>query len=92
MSSTARQRTCIVCRTTSAKAELIRVVRTPEGQVKLDSTGKANGRGAYVCGRNCFETALEKHRFEGALKMKLNEEDKESLRSQFDELNSEISR
>lgn len=92
MSSTARQRTCIVCRNTSGKTELIRVVRTPEGQVRLDATGKANGRGAYVCGRDCFETALDKHRFEGALKVKLNDEDKKSLRSQFDELFSEESR
>ena len=41
-------RTCVVTREKLPKGELIRVVRTPEGEVIIDETGKANGRGAYL--------------------------------------------
>ena len=43
------QRQCMGCRERKAKKELIRVVRSPEGQIGLDFGGKANGRGAYLC-------------------------------------------
>ena len=43
------QRLCMGCRERKAKRELIRVVRTPEGNVNLDFGGKMNGRGAYIC-------------------------------------------
>ena len=42
------QRTCLGCRTAKDKNELIRIVRSPEGTVSCDLTGKANGRGAYI--------------------------------------------
>lgn len=42
-------RSCVSCRTSRAKRDLLRVVRTPDGTVRLDETGRANGRGAYVC-------------------------------------------
>jgi hypothetical protein len=42
-------RTCVHCRASRDKRELLRVVRTPDGSVVYDPTGKANGRGAYVC-------------------------------------------
>ena len=42
-------RMCVVCRTMKDKRELLRVVRTPEGEVRIDERGKMNGRGAYVC-------------------------------------------
>jgi predicted RNA-binding protein YlxR (DUF448 family) len=42
-------RTCVACRTARPKRELVRVVRTPDGRVVLDETGKVAGRGAYVC-------------------------------------------
>ena len=44
-------RTCTWCGSTSDKREFVRFVRTPEGDVALDPTGKANGRGAYTCAR-----------------------------------------
>ena len=51
-----RLRMCIVCRDRSDKKELVRVVRNKNGEVFLDKTGKANGRGAYVCkSKNCFD-------------------------------------
>ncbi len=49
-------RKCIVCGGQLEKKELIRVIRTPEGNIELDPTGKKNGRGAYICRKaECFE-------------------------------------
>ena len=42
-------RMCIACREMKPKTDMLRVVRTPEGEIKLDFTGKQNGRGAYLC-------------------------------------------
>ena len=51
-----RLRMCIVCRCRSDKKELVRVVKNKDGEVFLDKTKKANGRGAYVCkSKECFE-------------------------------------
>ncbi len=58
-------RTCVVCRATKPKRELLRVVRTPDGHVSLDPGGKKSGRGAYLCARrSCWEAALKKGRLE----------------------------
>lgn len=47
---------CIVCRAQSDKKELLRIVKNKEGEIFVDKTGKANGRGAYVCkDKTCFE-------------------------------------
>jgi predicted RNA-binding protein YlxR (DUF448 family) len=43
-------RTCVVCKEKKPKRDLLRIVRTPDGEVVVDSTGRANGRGGYVCG------------------------------------------
>lgn len=43
------ERTCIVCRQTKEKRDLIRIVRTTSGEFAVDRTGKVNGRGAYIC-------------------------------------------
>ncbi len=42
-------RMCTACREMKPKRELVRIVKTPEGEIKLDLTGKLNGRGAYIC-------------------------------------------
>ena len=64
-------RTCVVCRQTSEKKTLLRVVRAPEkdgGAVRVDATGRANGRGAYVCASaECIEKAVKQKRFERSL-------------------------
>jgi predicted RNA-binding protein YlxR (DUF448 family) len=53
------QRTCVSCREKGDKRGLIRIVRTPEQQVRVDPTGKQNGRGAYLCyKRTCWQRAL----------------------------------
>jgi hypothetical protein len=52
-------RTCIACRQERGKRELVRVVRTPDAGVRVDPTGKAAGRGAYLCrARVCWQQAL----------------------------------
>ena len=54
-------RTCVACRTTRDKRDLLRVVRTPDGTVRADDTGRAAGRGAYVCrDRDCITTAIQR--------------------------------
>ena len=54
-------RSCIVTKEKLPKQELIRVVRTPEGNVIVDLTGKANGRGVYICNSSdCFKKAINK--------------------------------
>jgi predicted RNA-binding protein YlxR (DUF448 family) len=74
------QRTCIACRSTDSKREFVRVVRTPDGAVELDLTGKQPGRGAYVCKQvTCWQNALKKGRFEAALKVKLTPGDRQKL-------------
>ncbi len=53
-------RTCIACKTTKSKRELLRVVHTPAGSVELDPGGKKSGRGAYLCAkRSCWENVLK---------------------------------
>ena len=75
------QRTCAGCRTTSAKREFARIVRTPEGAVEVDPTGKRNGRGAYLCERGeCWEVALKKDRLARALRATISPEEREALR------------
>ena len=74
------QRTCVGCGATGAKRELVRIVRTPEGEVLADPTGKRPGRGAYLCLRpECWQTALKKGRLEKSLKISLAPRDVESL-------------
>ncbi len=52
------QRMCVVCRETNAKRTLTRVVRTSETTYQVDPTGRANGRGAYLCDKaSCWEKA-----------------------------------
>lgn len=63
------QRTCAGCRSISGKRELVRLVRTPEGAVEVDPTGRRNGRGGYLCAqRSCWVEALKRDRLARALR------------------------
>ena len=74
------QRTCVACRRTTAKRELVRIVRTPQGTVETDPTGKKSGRGAYLCkAQQCWQLVLKKGRLDNALKAKLTPQEKEAL-------------
>jgi predicted RNA-binding protein YlxR (DUF448 family) len=61
-------RTCVACRTERQKRELVRIVRAPDGSVSLDDTGRAAGRGAYLCADgSCWSVGLKKKSIERAL-------------------------
>ena len=76
------QRTCIVTRQTGDKRGLIRIVRTPEGRVEVDATGKKNGRGAYLTAdRTIWERALKGNLLARALKAEINAEDAATLQA-----------
>ena len=77
-------RMCVSCREMQPKKELLRVVRTPEGAVILDTTGRANGRGAYLCKKStCLEKAIKSRALERALETKIELETYDTLRAQF---------
>lgn len=62
-------RKCVGCQELSSKKELIRVVLTPEGEIRLDLTGRQNGRGAYLCRKvECLRLARKRKSLERALK------------------------
>ncbi|NPV71272.1 MAG: YlxR family protein [Firmicutes bacterium] len=62
------QRTCVGCQSVKAKKELIRIVRTPDGIIDVDATGKKSGRGAYLCADSaCLDKAVKGKRLEKAL-------------------------
>lgn len=73
-------RTCVSCRTTKPKRELLRVVHTPDGHVVIDATSKKSGRGAYLCAKlSCWEQAMKKKRLEQEFELVLLEEDRAAL-------------
>jgi predicted RNA-binding protein YlxR (DUF448 family) len=74
------QRTCVGCRTTAAKRGFVRVVRAPDGGVRVDPTGKASGRGAYLCASpSCWEVALRRGRLAQSLRVTIEDEDRQAL-------------
>ncbi len=83
MAGKTRQRTCVVCRGVSSKNALLRVVRTPQGEVAYDPTGRMNGRGAYLCSVACLEKAMKTKRLDSALRTKLTEDDCERIAQQL---------
>jgi predicted RNA-binding protein YlxR (DUF448 family) len=75
-------RTCVGCRQEQPKRQLVRVVRGPDGVVAVDPTGKAPGRGAYVCRRaDCWAAALRRDMLGGALRASLAPADRAALES-----------
>ncbi|MCE5189498.1 MAG: YlxR family protein [Eubacteriales bacterium] len=77
-------RMCVSCREMKPKKELARIVRTPEEKVLLDASGRANGRGAYLCkNRACLEKAVKSRALERALEVKIEPETYDALRAQM---------
>ena len=69
------QRQCMGCRERREKRQMIRVVRTPEGNVNLDFGGKMNGRGAYICpDPECLKKALRSKALDRSLEVTIPEE------------------
>lgn len=77
-------RTCIACKEIKTKDELIRIARTPENLVKVDFTGKVDGRGVYFC-RNgeCFEKAIERQTISKHLKQPVGDREIKHLKEEF---------
>jgi uncharacterized protein len=74
------ERSCVICRTKTAKRELVRVVLTPTGSCTVDETGKLAGRGAYLCHQpDCWERAVKGGRLAHALRGEVTEQDKARL-------------
>ena len=70
------QRTCVACRQTNAKRQLVRVVRGPDGSVTIDPSGKRSGRGAYLCASaECWQAGLTRGILPRALKIQAIPED-----------------
>ncbi len=68
-------RKCVGCGEMKEKKELIRVIKTPENEILLDTTGKANGRGAYICNNaECLRKALKNKGLERSLKAGIPDE------------------
>lgn len=68
-------RLCVACRQPKAKKEMLRIVKAPEGMLKYDATGKAQGRGAYICPEvECLDKAKKTKALERALDYALTED------------------
>jgi predicted RNA-binding protein YlxR (DUF448 family) len=75
------QRTCIACRQVKEKKALIRLVSTEKGIAEIDVFAKKPGRGAYLCPKKtCWESALRKNRLDYALRTKLRDDNRQTLR------------
>ena len=62
-------RTCIGCKGKKPKKEMIRIIRTPDGKIEIDKTGKKSGRGAYLCGNvKCLDAAFRENSLNKSLK------------------------
>lgn len=82
-------RMCLGCNEMKPKKELLRVVKSPEGEISLDFSGKKNGRGAYICrSEECFNMARKSRRFERSFSCRIDESVYEVL---LDELKKENS-
>lgn len=74
------QRTCVACRGVKPKREMVRIVRSADGMVMVDPTGKKAGRGAYLCkSPECWREGLRKKALDRALKSEVQENDLAAL-------------
>lgn len=77
-------RMCLGCGEMKSKKELIRAVKSPEGDISLDLTGKKSGRGAYICrSSECFDKARKARRFEKAFSCRISDELYDSMESEL---------
>lgn len=75
------QRTCMGCNQKKDKKDLIRIVKNKENVIKVDKTGKMQGRGAYICNDvNCLEKVIKNKRLEKVLETKISQEIYENVR------------
>ena len=83
-------RKCVGCQEMKSKKEMIRVIRTQEGEFLLDATGKKNGRGAYICpDMECFKKAVKNKGLERSFKQSIPKDVYETLEKEMNQLDSE---
>lgn len=74
-------RRCIACNEQKEKRDLLRIVRTPEGTIEIDLTGKKNGRGAYICkSEECLKKVIKSKKLERTFEKEISEDLYESIR------------
>lgn len=82
-------RKCVGCQEMKSKKEMIRVIRTSEGEFLLDATGRKNGRGAYLCpDSNCLAKAVKNKGLERSFKQAIPKEVYEALEKEMEVLES----
>jgi len=78
-------RMCLGCREMKPKKELVRIVKSPEGEVSMDTVGKKPGRGAYVCyDAKCFKRIIKSNALSRALKSQIPADTMEALQKQLE--------
>ena len=78
-------RQCLGCREMKPKKELVRIVRSPEGDIDLDCKGKASGRGAYICpNADCLKKAIKAKAIEKAFETSIPQEIYERLKTRME--------
>ncbi len=82
------ERQCTGCRQKRPKAELLRIVRTPEGKITVDSQGNLNGRGAYICpSPACLKKAIKSNAISRALGVHVNDGTLAALEAEMEKRN-----
>ena len=77
-------RMCVACREMKPKKELLRVVRSPEGEISFDLTGRKPGRGAYVChSSDCLLRAIKQKQLERTFSSPISDEVRDALQKQI---------
>ena len=80
-------RQCIGCGEMKGKKEMIRVIKTPEGEIMMDATGRKNGRGAYICpSSECLKKAIKSKGLERSFKMNIPKEVYEQLTKEMESI------
>lgn len=78
------ERMCVGCQKIHHKKDMLRIVKSPEGDFSIDRTGKKSGRGAYICASaDCLEAAIKGHRLEKSFKCQIDSSIYESLKAEF---------
>lgn len=79
-------RQCVGCGEMKNKKEMMRVIKTSEGEILLDTTGRKNGRGAYLCKqKECLEKAIKTKGLDRSFKMSIEKSVYDSLKKEYDE-------
>ena len=80
----------ISCEEMKSKKEMMRVLKNAEGEISLDTTGKKNGRGAYLCySRECLQKAIKSKGLERSFQMKIPQEVYDTITREFEDIQDE---